>query len=51
MDQESYSFPKHGTFHGNGRILSFNVIANENGECYAAYYAGKPCPRDEFPIK
>ena len=47
----TYYFPKFGTFHSNGRVLQFMVIANENGACYGAYTGtSKPCPRDEFPI-
>ena len=48
---DTFDFPKIGTFHWNGRVLQFMVIANENGVCYGAYTGdSKPCPRDEFPI-
>lgn len=51
MDNENYTFPEHGTFHGNGRVLQFHVIANENGKCYHAYrHDNEPCLGDEFPI-
>lgn len=51
IDSKNYTFPQYGTFRGNGRVLQFHVIANENGKCFGAYYYDeKPCPRDEFPI-
>ena len=30
VDEFTYTFPKLGTFHGNGRVLQFAVIANAN---------------------
>jgi hypothetical protein len=43
--------PKHGVYHGNGRVLQLMVIANENGACYGAYiHDGQPCPGD-FPVR
>ncbi len=51
IDAENYTFPKHGTFHGNGRVLQYMVIANENGNCNSAYHSDdEPCPQDGFPI-
>ncbi len=51
LNEFTYIFPKWGTFHGNGRVLQFAVIANERGACYSAYRRDEiPCPRDEFPI-
>jgi hypothetical protein len=51
VDEFTYTFPKWGTFRGNGRVLQFGVIVNEHGACYSAYEREeKPCPRDEFPI-
>lgn len=51
VEEFTYTFPKWGTFHSNGRVLQFAVIANEHGACYSAYEREeKPCPRDEFPI-
>ncbi len=48
----THTFPKLGTFHSNGRVLQFAVIANEHGACYSAFKREeKPCPRDEFPIE
>ncbi|OFZ27998.1 MAG: hypothetical protein A2381_02750 [Bdellovibrionales bacterium RIFOXYB1_FULL_37_110] len=48
----TFTFPHHGTFHGNDRMLQFMVIANEHGDCDSAYRGdSKPCPRGEFPIK
>jgi hypothetical protein len=52
VEKWTYTFPHLGTFSGNGRMLQFFAIANENGSCYDAYYGDrKPCPRGgEFPI-
>jgi hypothetical protein len=46
------TFPKHGTFHDNGRSFEYRVIANEVGDCYDALaHEGEPCPLDTFPLK
>jgi hypothetical protein len=37
-----HTFPKHGTFHGNGRSLQFFKMTNENGGCFAMYH--NDCP-------
>ncbi|MDZ4678329.1 MAG: hypothetical protein SGI74_12565 [Oligoflexia bacterium] len=51
-EEYKYTYPKLGTFHGNGRAFGFMAIANEHGDCYDAYYGDKmPCPQSEFPIK
>ena len=42
-------FPKHGTFHGNGRVLQLRVVANEHGKCFDVYRGSeKPCPGKKF---
>ncbi len=51
VSEFTHTFPRWGTYHSNGRILQFAVIANERGACYSAHRRDeKPCPRDEFPI-
>jgi hypothetical protein len=51
-DKRSYTFPRFGTFHGNGRATQFAVIANERGLCYDAYSGDdEPCPREPFSLK
>lgn len=51
-EERTHTFPKHGTFHDNGRVLQFMLLTNGQGACYDAYYhERKPCPRDEFPMK
>lgn len=50
-EEEKYTFPKLGTFHGNGQTLQFLVIANEKGMCFNAYLGDKdPCPSEPFPL-
>ena len=46
------NFPKHGTFHDNGRSMSFSVLKGEDGTCVTAHEGyGKPCPWDPiFPV-
>ncbi|MGE3757675.1 MAG: hypothetical protein AB7H97_07960, partial [Pseudobdellovibrionaceae bacterium] len=49
--ERRYSFPDHGQFAENGRVLQFMVVWNDKGMCYNAYSGEqKPCPSDEFPI-
>jgi hypothetical protein len=51
-EDETYTFPGHGTFSTNGRSLQFMVIANESGDCYGAFNReGEACPPKPFPIK
>ena len=51
-EKEMYTFPKIGTFHGNGQTLQFMVIANEQGLCFDAYSGDEePCPREPFSLK
>jgi hypothetical protein len=37
-----HTFPKHGTFHGNGRGMQFFKMTNENGGCFVLYH--NTCP-------
>lgn len=37
MESFSHSFPKHGTFHDNGRSLNFLGIWNDKGQCYCDF--------------
>lgn len=37
-----FTFPKHGTFQGNGRSLQFFKMINENGGCFTMYH--NDCP-------
>jgi len=51
-EERAYTFPLLGTFHGNGHVLQFMVIANEQGLCYDAYSGDEaPCPREPFSLK
>lgn len=44
----SHTFPGHGTFHTNERVLQFFNVMNEHGACYDAYYEqDPPCPHSE----
>lgn len=46
------TFPGHGTFYHNSRDISFDVIANDKGECYSpSYRRDEPCPQYPFPIE
>ncbi len=37
IESITYFFPKHGTFHDNGRSLNFLGIWNDRGQCYSAF--------------
>lgn len=46
-----YTFPKIGTYSGNGRVLRYRAMWDKKGQCYDIYHGNKkPCPRDDFPI-
>lgn len=52
IEKWTHTFPAHGTFNSNGRVLQFMAIANENGLCFDAQMGDeKPCPDGvDFPI-
>lgn len=46
---DKYTFPGLGTFHGNGQVLNYQAIWNDQGQCYdVALGSKKPCPRNEL---
>lgn len=45
----THNFPKHGTFHENGRHLQFIILKGDNGNCTTAV-DGETCNIDIFPI-
>lgn len=45
MEKFAYSFPKHGTFYGNGRALNFLGIRNDKGQCLNALASDDFCPQ------
>lgn len=48
-ENKTYTFPKLGTFHGNGLSTQFMVVLNENGLCYDAQSGDKEdCPQKPF---
>jgi len=53
QETDVYTFPRLGTFSGNGRSAQFMVIGNEQGLCYDAYSGDEePCPREPvFSLK
>jgi hypothetical protein len=46
-----YTFPGHGKFYSNGRVLQLGVITNDKGACYnPTVRDNKPCLEYPFPI-
>jgi hypothetical protein len=46
-EETTYAFKGLGIHPGNGRVLQFMYVLNENGGCYDAYSADKkPCPQN-----
>lgn len=47
VEKWAYTFPKLGTFHGNGRTAQFGSILNEHGDCFDSSNGDKkPCPSE-----